>query len=95
MHYNRVKLPDCPSIPSFPSFSSSSSFDVQLQKQQQQERHRQSGHTAATEDANNHVVVYSLVETVAFVGAACFQLFFIRNWFEGKVGSNNKGRQWA
>jgi len=41
------------------------------------------------------VVVYSLVETVVFVGAACFQLVFIRNWFDGKAGAKVKGRQWA
>ena len=51
------------------------------------------GHTALTEETNNHMVVYSLIETVVFVGAAVFQLFFIRNWFDGR--DRKKGRQWA
>ena len=66
---------------------------LQVQLQQHQERHRQMGHTALTEETNNHMVVYSLIETVVFVGAAVFQLFFIRNWFDGR--DRKKGRQWA
>lgn len=65
-----------------------------VQKQQLQERHRQAVHTAVNEDSNNHMVAGSVVETVVFVGAAVFQILFIRNWFDGRVGSR-KGRQWA
>jgi hypothetical protein len=63
-------------------------------KQQQQERHRQAVHTAVNEDSNNHMVVGSVIETVVFIGAACFQLIFIRKWFDGKVGGR-QARQWA
>jgi len=65
-----------------------------VQRQQQQERHRQAVHTAMNEDSNNRMVVGSLIETVVFIGAASFQLVFIRNWFDGRT-TGTKGRQWA
>jgi hypothetical protein len=64
-----------------------------VQKQQQQERHRQAVHAAVNEDSNNHMVFGSVVETVIFVGTACFQLIFMKKWFDGKVGG--KSGQWA
>lgn len=65
-----------------------------VQKQQQQERHRQAVHTAVNEDSNNRMVVGSVIETVVFVGTACFQLIFMKKWFDNKVGGK-AGRQWA
>eukprot|EP00622_Pseudochattonella_farcimen_P003815 FR739068.1.p1 GENE.FR739068.1~~FR739068.1.p1 ORF type:complete len:269 (+),score=45.22 FR739068.1:33-809(+) len=61
-----------------------------LQQQQAQERHRQAVHTAVNQDSNNHMVLGSLIETVVFVGTACFQIIFVRAWFDGKTT-----KQWA
>lgn len=63
-----------------------------VQKQQEQERHRQAVHTSVNEENNNHMVIGSLIETVVFIAAASFQIVFVRNWFENK---KTKSRQWA
>lgn len=61
-----------------------------IERQQKQDRHRQAVHTAVNEDNNNHMVIGSLIETVVFIGAAAFQIIFVRNWFE-----NKQAKTWA
>uniref|UniRef100_A0A7S2FVP9 GOLD domain-containing protein n=2 Tax=Octactis speculum TaxID=3111310 RepID=A0A7S2FVP9_9STRA len=59
-----------------------------VQRQQEQDRHRQAVHTAVNQDSNNHMVVGSLIETLIFMGTASFQVIFVRKWFAGKGPQN-------
>ncbi len=59
-------------------------------KQQVRDRHRLSLHSETNKLSHDEVVWDSIVETVAFIATACFQVFFVRRWFVNKLagGSN-------
>jgi hypothetical protein len=60
-----------------------------IQIQQQVDRHRLQLHSMTNKMANNRVIISSIVETVFFVAAALFQIFYVRRWFasrNSKVG---------
>lgn len=59
-----------------------------VQVQQQVDRHRLQLHGATRVMENNRVVTGSIVETIFFVAAALFQIFFVRRWF----ASRNSGK---
>lgn len=52
-----------------------------IQVQQQIDRHRLQLHGATRIMENNRVVTNSIVETIFFIAAALFQIFFVRRWF--------------
>jgi hypothetical protein len=55
-----------------------------IQVQQQVDRHRLQLHSATRVMENNRVVTGSIVETVFFIAAALFQIFFVRRWFASR-----------
>ena len=77
---------------------------VNIQLQQQRDRHRLALHSKTNQGSHSHVVISSVVETCVYIAASIFQLFFVRRWFASRVGmanaSNGGGgtknsKQWA
>lgn len=59
---------------------------LSILKQQQRDRHRLSLHSETNKLSHDEVVWDSIVETIAFIATACFQVFFVRRWFVNKIG---------
>lgn len=59
-------------------------------KQQQRDRHRLSLHSETNKLSHDEVVWDSLVETIAFIATACFQVFFVRRWFVNKMAGGSR-----
>lgn len=55
-----------------------------LKEKQARERRRLAHHRALNEASHVAVVEGSLLETVVYIIASCFQIVFVRKWFEGK-----------
>lgn len=68
---------------------------VNIQLQQQRDRHRLGLHSKTNEGSHNHVVLSSIVETAVYIAASIFQLFFVRRWFASRTQAQNNGKQWA
>ena len=68
---------------------------VNIQLQQQRDRHRLGLHSKTNEGSHNHVVVSSIVETAVYIAASIFQLFFVRRWFASRTSAQASGKQWA
>lgn len=62
-----------------------------IQSQQQRDRHRLSLHSEMSKRSHAHVLQGSIIETACFLGAALFQIFFVRRWFAKKTNA----RPWA
>lgn len=62
---------------------------LQILKQQQRDRHRLSLHSETNKLSHDEVVWDSIVETIAFIATACFQVFFVRRWFVNKMGGTS------
>jgi hypothetical protein len=62
-----------------------------IQLQQQHDRHRLILHSEMNKRSHSHVLQGSIIETACFIGAALFQIFFVRRWFAVKAGT----RLWA
>lgn len=67
-----------------------------VHESQRLDRNRLSVHSSMNDDTHNEMVVGSLVETSIFIGVACFQIFFVRRWFEGRgTGTGAQAKSWA
>ena len=76
---------------------------VNIQLQQQRDRHRLALHSKTNQGSHSHVVISSVVETCVYIAASIFQLFFVRRWFASRLGAANvssgggskNSKQWA
>ena len=68
---------------------------INVQLQQQRDRHRLGLHSKTNEGSHNHVVISSIVETAVYIAASVFQLFFVRRWFASRTAAQAAGKQWA
>ena len=57
---------------------------TKIQLQQQRDRRRLSFQDKTNSDSHNDFIMGSIVETAFFIGAAMFQIFFIRRWFHNR-----------
>mmetsp|Transcript_20761 Transcript_20761/g.65292 ORF Transcript_20761/g.65292 Transcript_20761/m.65292 type:complete len:257 (-) Transcript_20761:31-801(-) len=57
---------------------------ARLKEKQARERRRLAHHRAINDASHISIVEGSLLETVVYVFASSFQIFFVRKWFEGK-----------
>lgn len=65
---------------------------TKIQVQQQHNRHRLVLHSEMNKKSHAHVLQGSIIETACFIGAALFQIFFVRRWFATKT---SQAKQWA
>ena len=63
-----------------------------IQLQQQRDRHRLILHSEMNKRSHQRVLQGSIIETACFIGAALFQIFFVRRWFASKTGH---AKPWA
>ena len=77
---------------------------VNIQLQQQRDRHRLALHSKTNQGSHSHVVISSVVETCVYIAASIFQLFFVRRWFASRLGATKNSssgggtknsKQWA
>jgi len=68
---------------------------VNVQLQQQRDRHRLGLHSKTNEGSHNHVVISSILETAVYIAVSIFQLFFVRRWFSARTSAQASGKQWA
>jgi hypothetical protein len=68
---------------------------INVQLQQQRDRHRLGLHSKTNEGSHNHVIISSIVETAVYIAASLFQLFFVRRWFASRMRAQAGGKQWA
>ena len=60
--------------------------------QQHRDRHRLSLHSETNIFSHRKVVNGSIFETIVFIGAAIFQIFFVRRWFASRNSIAGKQR---
>lgn len=65
---------------------------TKIQMQQQRDRRRLSFQDKMNTDNNNDIIMSSIVETAFFIGAALFQIFFVRRWFASRTAADGKAK---
>jgi len=74
---------------------------VQIQTQQQRDRHRLILHSETNKSNYSKVFQGSIFETFVFITVSIFQIYFVRRWFAsrtsgaGQSTSNRVAKEWA